>query len=277
MAFKNTGVAIAAAAAGIAAYGVSNLALKKKPFGGEERWTRTNFKGEEISLAAGPALSLGLATASIFSPAASSVRVAAGSMAVIAGGFGLYDDIAEDKEAVSKGFRGHLKALASGKLTTGAVKILGIGSAAAISSALINFPQKNRGFQDFLTDTILIAASANLLNLLDLRPGRALKAATILLIPAVVIKPYSALPLLPVLASSAPEDLNAEQMFGDCGANALGGVVGVQLAASLPKTLRVAATGAVVALNLASEKVSFSKVIANNSVLAKIDGWGRPG
>jgi len=64
-------------------------------------------------------------------------------------------------------------------------------------------------------------------------------------------------------------------MLGDCGANALGAVVGWTLAAHLgPRGRLVAATG-IVGLTLASERVSFSRVIESNPALAFLDRWGR--
>jgi hypothetical protein len=76
-------------------------------------------------------------------------------------------------------------------------------------------------------------------------------------------------------AASSPSDLSERSMLGDCGANGLGAIAGTALAGSLPRPLKVLALGAVVALNLASEKVSFTKVIAANPTLDKLDQWGR--
>jgi hypothetical protein len=64
-------------------------------------------------------------------------------------------------------------------------------------------------------------------------------------------------------------------MLGDCGANGLGAITGTVLAATLPRPLKTLVLAAVVGLNLASEKVSFTKVIADTPVLDKIDQWGR--
>ena len=75
--------------------------------------------------------------------------------------------------------------------------------------------------------------------------------------------------------ASAPPDLGERSMLGDCGANGLGAITGTALAASLPGPLKTLVLGVVIALNLASEKVSFTKVIADTPVLDKIDQWGR--
>ena len=72
-----------------------------------------------------------------------------------------------------------------------------------------------------------------------------------------------------------PEDLGERAMLGDAGANALGALVGLAAATRLGRTGRLAALGTVVALTAASEKVSFTKVIAGNPVLNRIDMWGR--
>ena len=128
---------------------------------------------------------------------------------------------------------------------------------------------------DLVLDSILVAGSANLVNLFDLRPGRALKvgligAATVALAGA----PAQAAAVVGPVAASLPADLAELDMLGDSGANALGGVVGVGLTqASRPARLVAAAT--VVGLTLVSEKVSFSRVIERTPVLSALDSWGR--
>jgi hypothetical protein len=64
-------------------------------------------------------------------------------------------------------------------------------------------------------------------------------------------------------------------MLGDGGANALGALVGSQVAFNAPRAVRWATLVGVVGLMAASEKVSFSKVIAGNEWLNKVDMLGR--
>src|SRR5699024_3883221 len=75
----------------------------------------------------------------------------------------------------------------------------------------------------------VIAGSANLFNLLDLRPGRSLKAglATLALtdhVRAVSWAPSAA--IAGAAAAAAPDDLAGATMLGDMGANALGAAIG---------------------------------------------------
>ena len=73
------------------------------------------------------------------------------------------------------------------------------------------------------------------------------------------------------------EDLQETTMLGDTGANAAGALLGTSLAANDSWKLRLETTLGVVGLILASEKVSFSKVIAANPALNWLDQlWRRP-
>ena len=64
-------------------------------------------------------------------------------------------------------------------------------------------------------------------------------------------------------------------MLGDCGANALGALLGLQLAATNSRAVRTAVLGAVTALTLASERVSFTAVIEATPGLRELDRLGR--
>ena len=69
-----------------------------------------------------------------------------------------------------------------GELTTGAVKIAGIGAtgltAALVAGSADGAPATGpAAVADLVINTGLIAGGANLLNLFDLRPGRAIKVA----------------------------------------------------------------------------------------------------
>ena len=97
-----------------------------------------------------------------------------------AAAFGALDDLAGD--SASKGLRGHLSALASGRVTTGAVKILGLGLTGAATAALAD--RRRPGDVPVLATVAgaaVVAAAANMANLLDLRPGRALKVTLLAL------------------------------------------------------------------------------------------------
>jgi len=248
-------------------------AAAKLPKEDRAPFERTNHRGETVTLLEGPIAVLGALAGVAASRSDSRVKAAALVAGSVSGAVGAYDDLAGATE--TKGFRGHLSALRRGEVTSGAVKILGVGAAGLVAAALL--PRRSKGFgavTGIVADGALIAGTANLTNLLDLRPGRALKAVTALSAPvAVTGGPASA--VIGAAVASAPSDLGERSMLGDCGANGLGAITGTALAASLPRPLKVLALGAVVALNLASEKVSFTKVIAGTPALDKIDQWGR--
>ncbi|WP_244894099.1 hypothetical protein, partial [Planobispora rosea] len=202
---------------------------------------------------------------------------AAALLAVAGSGvLGAYDDLYG--VTTSKGFRGHLGALSKGQVTSGAVKILGIG-ATGLAAAALTSP----GPADTLVNGALVAGSANLANLFDLRPGRAIKVGLLggaPLLAAAVLRdaPVPAALVAGTLGAAAallPEDLGERSMLGDAGANALGALLGLAATATLGRPGRLAVLGTVVALTAASEKISFTRVIAGNRVLNRIDMLGR--
>jgi UDP-GlcNAc:undecaprenyl-phosphate/decaprenyl-phosphate GlcNAc-1-phosphate transferase len=283
---------LACAASGCAAALVAAVANRRavralpnhaaQPAGGTEsasRWIRTNHAGATVTLAEGPiavvALLVGAGVDRLLDE--SGRRSLAVAVAGVGSGMvGAYDDLYGTTQA--KGLRGHLRALRSGELTSGTIKVLGVGCSAATAAALIQrgrpgCPKPMCRVLDGLVDTALIAAAANLINLFDLRPGRAAKVVMLL---GTGLFGFGAAPAVGAAAGSLPTDLAARSMLGDCGANALGAAVGTATAQSLPRRFRLLALGAVVALNLASERVSFTEVIEGTPLLRRLDQLGRP-
>jgi hypothetical protein len=250
--------------------------LNRRPPGGPKAWSRTNHRGEPVTLLEGPAVAAGaiagvLAQAAL-TPAASGSSRQRRAAAMIAGGaaaaaFGAYDDLAGSGDR--RGFRGHLGALRHGEVTTGAVKLGGIGAAGLASAVLTGGSPA-----DVVINAGLVAGGANLLNLFDLRPGRAIKvaAASGTLLGAAGQEGVAA-PLGAALAL-LPEDLGERAMLGDAGANALGALLGAS-AAGLSRPARIALLAGIVGLTAASEKVSFTKVIARTPALNWLDMLGR--
>ncbi|MCP2339066.1 hypothetical protein [Actinomadura rupiterrae] len=273
---------LAGAALGAAATRAAYTALTRRPPGvagrsGNELWDRTNHRGEPVTLLEGPAFAAGAAAAGLLAPGVPGrVRAAALLAGAGSGVLGGYDDLAGS--GASRGFKGHLAALAKGEVTTGAVKILGIGATGLAAAALAGSPARTRTGRaaDTLLNGAIVAASANLMNLFDLRPGRAIKVGLLTGTPLALTSSGSAVVAAPLGAALAllPEDLGERAMLGDTGANALGALLGLA-ATRLPLGPRLAVLAGLVGLNGASEFVSFTKVIAGNPVLNRLDMLGR--
>lgn len=236
-------------------------------------WQRTNHAGRTVTLWEGAAFATGAAAGSLVAGSPSGVVAAVGG-----GAFGALDDHRGDSD--SKGLRGHLGALRRGRVTTGAVKIVGIGATGLASAVLLDRRRAGGVHRHGMVSTLLggavVAASANLVNLLDLRPGRALKV-TMLVAGPLAVGTGSASAAVAVGAASAVvvPDLTGESMLGDTGANAAGAVVGAALIGRLGPQGRSLALLGLTALTLASERVSFTSVIESTPVLRELDRWGR--
>ncbi|WP_395106392.1 hypothetical protein [Actinomadura sp. SCN-SB] len=248
---------------------------------GAEAWSRTNHRGEPVTLLEGPAFVAGAAAAGLLAPGTGGrMRAAALLAGAGAGVLGAYDDLAGSAD--SRGFKGHLGALARGEVTSGAVKILGIGATGLAAAAVAGPPASSRsagtaaGLLDTLINGAIIAGSANLMNLFDLRPGRAIKVGLIAGTPLALSPSASAVVAAPLGAAAAllPEDLAERAMLGDTGSNALGALLGLA-ATRLGRGPRLAVLAGLAGLNAASEFVSFTKVIRETPVLNWVDMLGR--
>ena len=192
-------------------------------------------------------------------------------------GFGLLgvlDDVAVDQGP--SGYLGHVAALARGRLTAGSLKMVA-GPAVAI---IVVAPVSNDSAVRLLADGALVALSANLANLFDRAPGRVAKVS--LLMAAVLVGVTAAAPTLlglavvsgAALALLVP-DLRERMMLGDAGANPLGATLGLATVLTVSPVARTWVLVAVLALNLVSERVSFSRVIDRVAPLRALDRMGR--
>lgn len=250
-----------------------------------EAFRRVNYAGRTVPTSAGilfvPVVILAWVSAEFLDDALGGNAAGAGGLVVllVVGMclLGLIDDLAGDRGET--GFRGHFRALARGRLTTGMIKaVVGFLLAMAVS-----FPFSKHVWDVFLNAAV-IALCANLFNLLDMRPGRALKVFLPLLAlvvylnwdPGGVFTPY-ALAVGACAVVLLPGDLKESFMLGDAGSNVLGSVIGLGLVLGLPGWWRLGVMFALTALNLLSERFSFTRVIASSRVLNWLDTIGRKG
>jgi len=259
-------------AAGVAALGNRAAVHRTRP---GSRWVRSNHAGRLVTLAEGPvvvgALVAGVVTDRLLGGRSPHLAITVAGAG--AGAVGAYDDLFGSTQA--KGFRGHLTALREGTVTSGMIKIVGVGASAAAAAGILAHARSDRGVAriiDLGVDTVLIAGAANLTNLFDLRPGRAAKVVVLL---GSGLVGWGSAPAVGAALGCLPSDLAARSMMGDCGANALGAAVATAAAGALPRPARLAALAVVVGLTAASERVSFTAVIRRVPALRWADEIGR--
>lgn len=257
-----------------AAVGTSMLieAARRIPALSGSAWVRCNHRGRPVSLVAGPATAV---TASVVAAALlpPGLRRPTLLLGLGSGAVGLYDDIAgaRPEQKQDKGFRGHLLALRCGRVSSGVVKVLGVVGVSVAAAGSVS-----SGPVDRIIATGVMAGTANLVNLLDLRPGRAAKASAIG--AATLLSGVAGGGGASVLGTSLgvlPSDLGEQVMLGDSGANALGALLGYRLVAGSPPRARIAVLMALIVLTAASERISFTRVIESTPGLRELDNWGR--
>lgn len=239
---------------------------------------RLNFKGRRIPMIAGLAFVLG---GEFFYGSEWFLQGLHTSLAAVYflvtlgfGGLGLLDDLKGDRTV--GGFAGHLGALRRGRLTTGAAKALGGGLVGLAAGFLISSP---RPLGYALLAGLLIALSANTLNLLDLRPGRCLfgffvGTATVGAMlfsqhtPAIGFLLWAALAFALILY---PLDAGGSVMLGDTGANAFGAVLGVAGAIYFAPLWQGVLVLGLLGFQFWCERYSLSRVIEASPFLRGLD------
>jgi glucosyl-3-phosphoglycerate synthase len=164
---------------------------------------------------------------------------------------GLADDLWSGPE---RGFRAHLRA----GTTTGTLKLVGIPLWAL---------WKTRS----TSGAVLVALSANVVNQLDTRPGRAIKA---FLLGSLALggRPRGGLAVAVLLA---PYDHREMTMLGDAGSNALGAMLGLESVRRLTGRRRMSAILALAAVTLVGERRSLGSLIESTPGLRSLDALGR--
>lgn len=160
---------------------------------------------------------------------------------------GVADDLWSGTE---RGFREHLRA---GR-TTGVLKLVGI-------------PLYGLWRTRSLSGALLVGLSANVLNQLDTKPGRALKAYLAASVPLRAPKTIAVLLL--------PYDLREMAMLGDSGSNALGAMLGLRSVGRFTERQRWSAIAALAGLTLLGERRSLGELIQRTPVFRELDAWGR--
>ncbi|MEN6370635.1 MAG: hypothetical protein ABFD64_01350 [Armatimonadota bacterium] len=257
------------AAAAVVCHGIISLAIRR--FG----WQKENFRKEKIPYVFGLYIVSYGAIGAVLARYTRYGSHDANLYLIVLLGFGILgfiDDVFGSRNV--GGFRGHFKKLLlEGKLTTGAAKALGGG----IIALYLAYQASGGRIGMWALDTVVIALAANTINLLDLRPGRAIFAFFVGLLAAVILAwgSLSAPLAVAVIAAAAivvaHYDRRGLAMLGDVGSNTLGAVLGLTLALDAPVAGKAAAAAFFFVINLFSERRSISELIEHNNVLSRID------
>lgn len=185
---------------------------------------------------------------------------------------GILDDIIGNRDV--SGLKGHFKSLLNGKLTTGGFKALFGGFIGLVISIAIS-----KNIYDIVINTLIIALSTNLMNLLDLRPGRAIKGYLLISIVLLfTLGEYTRnllLLIFPNVIAYFNQDLKAKAMMGDTGSNVLGISIGILFVIGYPLKVRLIWLAFLIFIHILTEKYSLTKIIENNKFLNFIDKLGR--
>ncbi len=245
--------------------------------------TATNHRGRRVGVWLGVLLTA--AVGSVLLAMDTAARIATGGLApwrrhlawIVLGAFvvcaaGLYDD---SRPTQARGVVRQIAALGRGQVTPGLVKLVVIVAVSAVECWILGA----RGAR-FVLGTLVVAGSANVFNLLDVRPGRCLKFFLVAAVPiALITTVREAQTLLIYFAAGSivalQPDLREVAMLGDAGSNVLGFVIGVGLFETLGTGGLAIALAVILAIHVVSETVTLSRIIDATPPLRWFDRLGR--
>jgi UDP-N-acetylmuramyl pentapeptide phosphotransferase/UDP-N-acetylglucosamine-1-phosphate transferase len=231
-----------------------------------------------------------LAGSAVFHPETLSIAVYALGVATL----GLIDDtLGEDRAGAitplgslppsgsstrptRRGWRGHGRAALRGELSTGTLKAAG-----SLGLALFTMSFEGLSKPRWLLAVGVLVLATNVFNLLDLRPGRAIKAFVLLgaglTLGSLEVRPLWSIGLFvaPALVAGL-YDLRERAMLGDTGANLIGALAGLWLVLTLSQTGQLIALALLVAITLYGELRSISALVERTPALRALDSFGRP-
>ena len=186
---------------------------------------------------------------------------------------GLIDDLLGAGD--ERGWRGHARAAAAGGFSSGLLKAAGTAGL-----ALFILAGSALDTADYVLAAAVLVLATNFFNLLDLRPGRSLKALALLgaalTLGAMDLDPLLALGLfVGPLVVLFPYDLREQGMLGDTGSNVVGAVAGLWLILTLDTTGQLIALAVIGTATIYGEFRSISRLIDRTPGLRHLDSLGR--
>lgn len=249
-------------------------------------FARRNYRGVSVPVGVGVLLAVStlvvealLTTADALHRGTPTDRSGRLSALVVIVGFallGVIDDLSAQGDA--RGFAGHVRAMVHGQLTTGGLKLVGGGFVAVVVVGTTG----PRDVGQLIVEAAVVALAANVANLFDRAPGRAIKVCFVAVVPVFALAGHvdrTQLTGVAIVVGAAigllAFDLREQLMLGDAGANALGAAVGLGFVATTGFTAHWVALAVLIGLNLASERVSFSQLIEAVPPIRALDQLGR--
>lgn len=232
-----------------------------------------NHRGVRVPLSLGFALTAGVVTTLVFGavvPGRGLWLLASVGLVFIAG---VYDD---RQPARVHGLRRHAGELVHGRVTSAMLKLLAAVAAGLIWALAASPPAPSGSVWRTILGVPVMAGSANLWNLLDVAPGRALKASLPVAIALLLARRTGlawGVPLIAVVL--LPLDLGERGMIGDAGSNVLGFVLGVLAFDRLTIPGLAAVLAVILVLHAVAETVTLSRIIRGSAVLRRLDDLGR--
>jgi UDP-N-acetylmuramyl pentapeptide phosphotransferase/UDP-N-acetylglucosamine-1-phosphate transferase len=186
---------------------------------------------------------------------------------------GFIDDVLS---AAGRGWRGHGSDVLKGVFSTGALK-----AACTLGLALLVASSLPGTDAEFLLAAAVLVLATNVSNLLDLRPGRSVKAFVLLGLGLTLsTQNTEALAALGIFAGPVLVvgfyDLRERAMLGDTGSNVIGALAGLWMVLTLDTDGQLVALVVLLAVNVFGEFRSISAVIEKVPGLRHLDSAGRP-